>query len=242
MVKDKLIILVEAQSTWSVNIVVRALMYLMNSYQEYFNSHSITMYSGKKIKMPKPELYVIYTKEREGHPDIISFKEEYFPNEECCIEAKIKVIYEDESDSITNQYICFCKVFDDCIKKYGRTQEAVKETFRICADKNLLKEYLKTRETEVRDIMFTLFDQETETKLYGMEMMREGEARGEARGRAEGRAEGIGIGREEGRAEGYADAYLAMIRKNLLSKEIAAQELGISIAELEQKLAAYGLE
>ena len=70
--------------------------------------------------------------------------------------------------------------------------------------------------------MLTLFNQERVTELYGMEMREEG--------------------REEGRAEGYADAYLAMIRKNLLSKEIAAQELGISVAELEQKLAAYGLE
>ena len=66
--------------------------------------------------------------------------------------------------------------------------------------------------------MLTLFNQERVTELYGMEM------------------------REEGREEGYADAYLAMIRKNLLSKEIAAQKLGISVAELEQKLAAYGLE
>ena len=237
-VKDKLIILVEAQSTWSVNIIIRSLMYLMSSYKDYFKQKEISLYSGGKVQPPKPELYVIYTKDRNGHPDKISFREEYFPNEECCIDAEIKIIYEDESNKITSQYIGFCKVLDDCVTKYGRTQKAIEETFRICYDKNLLTEYLKTRETEVRDIMFTLFDQETETKLYGMEMMREGEARG--------RAEGIGIGeargREEGRAEGYADAYLAMIRKNLLSKEIAAQELGISIAELEQKLAAYGLE
>ncbi|MDO4988662.1 MAG: hypothetical protein Q4E17_06550 [Synergistes sp.] len=212
MAKDKLIILVEAQSTWSVNIVVRALMYLMNSYQEYFNSHGITMYSGKKIKMPKPELYVIYTKEREGHPDIISLKEEYFPNEECCIDAKVKIIYEDESNSITNQYICFCKVFDDCVKKYGRTQEAMKETFRICADRDLLKEYLKTRETEVKGIMLTLFDQERVTELYGLEM----------------REEGIGIGR--------ANTYLSLVRRNLIPKSIAAEEMGISMAQLEKQL------
>ncbi|MDO4988654.1 MAG: hypothetical protein Q4E17_06510 [Synergistes sp.] len=213
MVKDKLIILAEAQSTWSVNIVIRALMYLMNSYHEYFNNKGIAIYSSKKIKMPKPELYVIYTKERDNHPDIISLKDEYFPGEECCIDAKVKVIYEETSSGIANQYICFCKVFDDCIKKYGRTLKAIEETFKICADKNLLNEYLKTREVEVRGIMLTLFDQERVTEIYGMEM------------------------KKEGRAEGRADTYLSLVRRNLISKSIAAKEMGISMAQLERQLA-----
>jgi hypothetical protein len=33
-VKNKLIILVEAQSTWSVNIIIRLLIYLVQTYQE----------------------------------------------------------------------------------------------------------------------------------------------------------------------------------------------------------------
>ncbi|MGM9581212.1 MAG: hypothetical protein ACI3U2_08265, partial [Anaerovibrio sp.] len=37
---------------------------------------------------------------------------------------------------------------------------AVKEIIRICRDRNLLKEYLSERETEVEEIMLTLFDQE----------------------------------------------------------------------------------
>ena len=61
-VKDKLIILVEAQSTWSVNIIIRSLMYLMSSYKDYFKQKEISLYSGGKVQPPKPELYVIYTK------------------------------------------------------------------------------------------------------------------------------------------------------------------------------------
>lgn len=33
--KEKLIFLIEAQSTWTVNILVRVLMYLAKSYQDY---------------------------------------------------------------------------------------------------------------------------------------------------------------------------------------------------------------
>lgn len=37
---DKLMILIEAQSTWSVNILVRILLYLAQSYHEYFQKTS----------------------------------------------------------------------------------------------------------------------------------------------------------------------------------------------------------
>ena len=43
---------------------------------------------------------------------------------------------------------------------YGRTLKAVKEIVRICRNKNLLKDYLTERETEVEGIMLTLFNQE----------------------------------------------------------------------------------
>ncbi len=36
----------------------------------------------------------------------------------------------------------FCKVFDEQRKLYGMTEQTVKETIRICKDRNILKEYL----------------------------------------------------------------------------------------------------
>ena len=43
--------------------------------------------------MPKPELYVIYTGDQGSHPDVLSMKDEFFPHADCCIEAKVKIIY-----------------------------------------------------------------------------------------------------------------------------------------------------
>lgn len=237
-VKDKLIILVESQSTWSVNIVIRSLIYLVSSYQDYFNEHNINIYSSKKIEMPQPELYVLYTKDRDGHPDKISLKKEYFPNKACCIEAEVKVIYEDESSSITSQYIGFCKVLDDCVKKYGRTQKSIEETLKICRDKKLLTEYLKKRELEVEGIMLTLFNQERVTELYKMELAEEIRRECEARCEAIGKAKGEAIGEARGEAKGAANVCISLVRKNLLSKDAAAKEMGISVAEFEEKMAA----
>ena len=40
------------------------------------------------------------------------------------------------------------------------TKQAVKETIRICKDRNILKQYLSSKEVEVVTIMMSLFDDE----------------------------------------------------------------------------------
>ena len=169
-VKDKLLILVEAQSTWSPSIVIRSMIYMMQTLQEYFNNHNINLYKNKHIKVPKPELYVIYNKKRIEQKEYLSFKEEYFNGEECYIDAKVKMIYLDDSDSIINQYIKFCLVLDDQIKLYGRSIKAIEETIRICKEADILAEYLKSREVEVKNIMHTLFDQQRIDELNQMDI------------------------------------------------------------------------
>ena len=77
-----------------------------------------------------------------------------------CIDAKVKMIYLQDSDDIIDQYIGFCRVCNEQAALHGRTLKAVKEIIRICRDRNLLREYLSERETEVEEIMLTLFDQE----------------------------------------------------------------------------------
>ena len=166
IVNNKLLILVEAQSTWTVNILVRILLYLAQSYHEYFQRTCQDYYKSRKVKMPKPELYVIFTGNKGRKPDKISFSKEFFEGADIDIEVKAKVIYESDTDDIINQYIIFCKVFNEQTKKHGMTQKAVTETIRICKDRNVLKEYLLEREKEVVTIMMSLFDDEQIMKSF----------------------------------------------------------------------------
>ncbi|MBO5031906.1 MAG: hypothetical protein J6C19_04155 [Lachnospiraceae bacterium] len=163
---NKLMILIEAQSTWTVNILIRILLYLAQSYHEYFERTSQNLYKSKKLKMPKPELYVIYTGTRGKKPDIISLSKEFFEGADIDIEVKAKIIYESNKNDIINQYIVFCKVFNEQTRLYGMTKQAATETIRICKDNNILKEYLESREKEVVTIMMSLFDEEQIIKSY----------------------------------------------------------------------------
>ncbi len=166
IVNNKLMILIEAQSTWTMNILVRVLLYLAQSYHEYFQRTSQDYYKSKKVKMPIPELYVIYTGNRGKKPDKILLSKEFFNGADIDIEVRAKVIYESDTDDIINQYIVFCKVFNEQTKRYGMKQKAVTETIRICKDRNVLREYLAQREKEVVTIMMSLFDEEQVMKSF----------------------------------------------------------------------------
>ena len=109
---NRLLLLLEAQSSWTVNILIRILLYLAQSYHEYFERTSQSLYKSKKVKMPKPELYVIYTGNKGRKPDTISLSQEFFDGADIDIEIKAKVIYESDKDNIINEYIVFCKVFN----------------------------------------------------------------------------------------------------------------------------------
>ncbi len=150
-VGGRLVILVESQSTWTLNIIIRALMYLIQTYHDFFKRTKQNLYGAKKVNMPKPELYVIFTGEKpKNPPDTISLSKDFFGGEKIAVDAEVRVLYQEDENSIIGQYIIFCKVYNEQRKMYGQTKEAVKETIRICKDRNVLKEYLENKEQEVK--------------------------------------------------------------------------------------------
>lgn len=168
-----MVILTEAQSTWSVNIIIRVLLYLVQTYHDYLVQTKQPLYTSKQVQIPEPELYVIYTGERQERPTEISLSKEFFCGKECAVDVKVKIIYdgtvseETGEGDIINQYVIFTKVCNEQVKLYGKTKKAILETIRICKDRNVLREYLESREKEVVDIMMVLYDQEEVIQMYG---------------------------------------------------------------------------
>ena len=111
-VGDRLMILVEAQSTWSANIIVRAFMYMAESYQERFEQQSVNLYSSKKVNLPEPELYVIFTGDRQDKPKELTLSNEFFGGRKTSVEVTVKILYGEETTDVIGQYVRFCKVFN----------------------------------------------------------------------------------------------------------------------------------
>ena len=153
------------------------------------------------------------------------------------------MIYLQDSDDIIDQYIGFCRVCNEQVALHGRTLKAVKEIIRICRDRNLLKEYLSERETEVEEIMLTLFDQEhvwnIERNNIRAAALAEGMNLGISRGRNEGIKLGITQGRSEGIWENKTQTVLKMFRRNMPVEDIAdISELSIDKVKEILKTAA----
>ena len=171
---DHFLILAEAQSTWSVNILIRFLLYLASTYKDYIESKGISLYGTKKATIPKPELYLIYSGNKGRKPEMLSITKEFFGGNESAVEIKAKVIYGDsKKHDVISQYIAYCRVLDMQVRKYGRTKKAIEETIRICSDKDILREYLEAHRKEVVDIMTRLYDREREMGLYVAERERD---------------------------------------------------------------------
>ena len=133
---------------------------------------NLDVYSGTKIKLPEPELYVLYIGDRKKRPKEIKLSEEFFEGKDISVEVKVKMLYGDKEDDILGQYVTFSKVYNEQRKKYGRTREAITETIRICKDRNVLKEYLESKEVEVVTMMMTLYDEEQIMKNHDAALAR----------------------------------------------------------------------
>ncbi len=145
-VREKILLMLEAQSSWTKNIIIRIFLYLAHIWNEYIENTKQNRYGSKKLIVPRPELYVIYTGDRKTRPEWIRLSEEFFEGNKEFLEVNVKVLYGEGKGDIISQYVDFTKVYNEQVKLHGKTREAVLETIRICKDRNVLKEYLSERE------------------------------------------------------------------------------------------------
>jgi hypothetical protein len=129
------------------------------TFRRYINDTEQSELDDKRVKLPNPELYVIYSGSGKK-PDVVSLSEDFFAGNPD-IELKVHVLSEENTTTLSGQYIGYCKVFDEQRKLHDDGVTAAKETYRICIEKGFLADYMKSHEKEVISMMQELFDEET---------------------------------------------------------------------------------
>ena len=210
-VKDKLLVLVEAQSTWSYNILIRLLLYFADTLLGIIKEHETwDIHNTGKLPLPVPEFYVIFTGEKRNVPERISLLKDFFNDDAAPIDLEARVISTESTEDIIGQYIIYAHVYDQQVKLYGRTRKAAEETVRICKDRGVLKEYLGAHEKEVINSMIMLFEQEEAVKRYGNRM------------------------RSEGQIATLAD----LVTDGILTVEQAAKKMGMTVEQFKEAVEA----
>ena len=219
-VRNRLILLVEAQSTFSVNIALRMLLYLAGTYKEYIEEQKLDLYGSHPVEIPRPELYVVYTGDRKEIPEALHLSGLY--QGAGSAEVEVKVLRDDGTGDILDQYVQFCKIADEQREKYGLTQQAIDETIRICIAENVLAPFLASRQKEVLEIMVTLFDQEKIAEIHDYNVAK--------------------AARQEGREEGIRAMVSTLRSMSVAQKQIAqklVEQFGLLPQAAEEKVKQY---
>lgn len=206
LVRDRLIILVEAQSTWSENILWRHFFYLAETYKNLIAGWEENLHSTQKVYFPIPEMYVIYTGEKKNIPEILSLKEEFLaPN--AALDLVVKVITNSDKYDIINQYIRFAHKVDYYRKQPGDSHIKAIKVLEECINEGILVEFFKEHRAEVLEIMSLsfLFDPDYIYKSYDKSLIEQGRA--------------------EGRQEGRANLLHDLVERGIVTKELADQIL-----------------
>ena len=197
---DRLIVLVEAQSTWSVNILIRAMDYITYTYKRYLWRSRQNTNNTTKVHLPKVDFYIVYTGKPLDFPTQISLERE-FEIEGNAMEIRARVITLTDEMTVLNQYILACKTLDKHLLAAKTEQDralALKAAVYECIAKGYLKEYFEEHLEEVlamlaqyyRDIDFI-----EAGRLIELEDARnEGIDIGMVQGIDIGKAQGIDIG------------------------------------------------
>lgn len=163
LARGKLIVLAEAQSTWSVNIIFRLADYYYDSAMSYLVMRNTDLYSSVKIDIPDVEAFVIYTGKKKIDKDVISLNQEFFGGNPEKPEFKARIIHGEYKGGVIEEYMGFCRIWDEHVlsaKTPEQKQEAVVITIDLCIEKGYLAEYLRSHRAEVEKIMMTMLSPE----------------------------------------------------------------------------------
>ena len=117
-VREKILLMLEAQSNWTVNIIIRIFLYLAHTWNEYIENTDQNRYGSKKLAVPRPEFYVIYVGDRKTRPEWIRLSDEFFKGNKEFLEVNVKVLYGEGKDDIISQYVDFSKVYNEQVIMY----------------------------------------------------------------------------------------------------------------------------
>ena len=232
-VKDRLIILVEAQSTFNPNMGVRLLMYIAKSYHDYIVENKLNIFGERLIKLPMPEFIVVYSGTAKQNVNEIRLSDCFEAGITPNIELIVKVIKKDNVKSgILQEYLSFCDMYSINVRGKKTAAErlsGLRQVIHECIKKGILREFLKKHQKEVEDMMMTVIPPEQALEFIKLEEYNKGVEEGEARGVEIGEARGV----EQGKLTASLNFARNMLKNNY-SIESIMEITGLSRAEIEK--------
>ena len=199
LIQNRLIIIIEHQSTINENMPLRMLFYITELLRRRFKGKHRQLYNEQLIQLPKPEFFVIYN----GNAPEEDYRElklsSAFESEDSMLELLVKVynVNAGRNEDLVrrckylNNYCIFINRVRYNLGTGMNIKEAIVEAVRYCKSQDVMKEYLESKEGELIDMIDFEFDINEAKEVWREEAEARGMAIGEARGEAKGKAEAL---------------------------------------------------
>ncbi|MDR0585613.1 MAG: Rpn family recombination-promoting nuclease/putative transposase, partial [Treponema sp.] len=163
---DKLVVLIEHQSTINPNMAIRLLLYIAKIYEKMLKDRNL--YGSRPVKLPRPEFWVLYNgiapcpeKQTLRLSDAFETVKPLGIPEKTALELEVRVlnINEGRNGDIVRrsktlaQYSAFVDKVRNFTKEQGDREEAMKTAIRYCRDHDILKEFLENHAPEVLNML-----------------------------------------------------------------------------------------
>jgi len=185
-VDNRLVILIEHQSTINPNMPLRLLIYIAHVYEKIIDRNKL--YRTKLEKIPTPEFIVLYNG-KEPCPDRSTFRLSEAFKEVCCLlgaenpapalELVVQVYNINNGHNAEilekSRTLGGYSAFIEKVREYAQSftmEEAMKKAIKYCMDNDILKTFLETHSSEVFNMLLTEWDTE-EAKVVWREEGRE---------------------------------------------------------------------
>ena len=192
IINGKILVLIEHQSTINENMPLRCLEYVVELYKQILDAES--KYGKKLIKIPTPEFYVLYngTAQYKARETLCLSKAFMQEQKDFKLELKVEVININHPDNkdflssceILRQYKEFVDKVVEFTSEYGRA--GFDMAIEYCIKNGILEPYLKENSKEVRNMLTTEYNYETELNVVRREAREEGISEGIRKGIKEG--------------------------------------------------------
>jgi hypothetical protein len=169
-VGDKLVVLIEHQSTINPNMALRILMYIARIYEKITGGRNI--YSGKKLTIPRPHFIVLYNGPRPFPDEAIlrlsdSFEASPLPGQsetlppELELTLKVYNINAGHNEAMIRRSAVLkgYSVFVAKVREYEESlkdrEAGVKAAVKYCVEQNILADFLQENASEVMNMLLT---------------------------------------------------------------------------------------
>jgi predicted transposase/invertase (TIGR01784 family) len=223
-INDKLVVLIEHQSTINPNMALRLLLYIARIYEKLIDSKKI--YSETKQLVPRPEFIVLYNGPAD-YPDKNTMRlSDHFENTgsydkiELELQAQVYNInkgrnleLEEHSRTLADYAAFIAKVRDSGQEQQDR-EAAIRRAIQWCIRKGILKEFLEKHASEVVNMLITEWNWDDAKEVW----------------QEEAREQGLQQGLQEGRQEKLEIA--RKLKEQGLPAEQIAAATGLSMEEI----------